>query len=96
MPHPQLNRSRLRIRRLKACSDMAKIERNGVSPEAEPRPNSSAAAAALTECFAKNSSFYLPLPLADAGRGFFSILAMKYIVEPLYYAKIKTAKPIIL
>jgi len=53
MPHPQLDRSRLRIRKLNARSNKVNIGIDAVSPEAKPQPISPAAAAALTECVAK-------------------------------------------
>jgi hypothetical protein len=53
MSHPQFDRSRLRIRRLNDRPNKVKIERDAVLPEAEPRPISPAAAAALLECAAK-------------------------------------------
>jgi len=53
MSHPQLDRSRLRIRRLNARSNKVNIETDAVYPAAEPRPISPAAAEALTECVAK-------------------------------------------
>jgi hypothetical protein len=53
MPHSQLDRSCLRIRRLNVRPNQVKIERDAVFPEGEPRPISSAASEALTECVAK-------------------------------------------
>ena len=53
MSHSQLDRSRLRIRRLNDRANKVKIERDAVFPEAEPRPISPAAAAALLECAVK-------------------------------------------
>jgi hypothetical protein len=53
MSHPQLDRSRLRIRGLNARSNKVKIERDAVSPKAEPRPISTAATEVLTECVVK-------------------------------------------
>jgi len=53
MPHPQLDRSRLRICRLEARANKVEIVRDAVPPDAEPRPISRAATEALTECVAK-------------------------------------------
>jgi hypothetical protein len=53
MPHPQLDRSRLRICGLKARSNKVEIVRDAVSPDAQPRPLSRAATAAVLECAAK-------------------------------------------
>lgn len=53
MPHPQLDRSRLRICRLKARSNKVEIVRDAVAPEAEPRPISRPATEAVKECAAK-------------------------------------------
>jgi len=53
MSHPQLDRSRLRIRKLNARSNKVNMATDAVSPETEPQPISPAAAAALTECVAK-------------------------------------------
>jgi len=53
MSHPQLDRSRLRIRRLNARSNKVNIATDAVSPEAEPQPIAPAAMAALTECVMK-------------------------------------------
>ena len=53
MPHPQLDRSRLLIRRLNTRPNKVKIERDAVSPAAVPRPISPAASETLSECVAK-------------------------------------------
>ena len=53
MSHPQLDRSRLRIRRLNGRPNKVKIERDAVFPEAEPRPISTAAAETVLECIVK-------------------------------------------
>src|ERR1017187_9001613 len=53
MPHSQLDRSRLLIRRLNTRPNKVEIERDSVSPDAVPQPLSRAAAEALMECVAK-------------------------------------------
>lgn len=53
MRHPQLDRSRLRIRRLKERPSKVEILRDAVSPETEPVALSPAAAESLAECVAK-------------------------------------------
>ena len=53
MPHPQLDRSRLRICRLKTRANKVEIMRDAVSPDAAPQPISRAAAEAVAECAAK-------------------------------------------
>ena len=51
--HPQFDRSRLQIRKLKARLNKVNIDRDAVSAEAAPKPISPAASGALMECAAK-------------------------------------------
>jgi hypothetical protein len=53
MPHPQLDRSRLLVRRLDKRPNKVEIERDAVSPDTVPQPISRAATEALMECVAK-------------------------------------------
>jgi len=53
MPHPQFDRSGLRIRSLNTRPNKVEIERDAVSPDAVPQPISRAATAALMECATK-------------------------------------------
>src|ERR1035441_1177323 len=53
MPHPQLDRARLLVRRLNTRPNKVEIERDAVSPGAAPRPLSGTAWAALAEGVAK-------------------------------------------
>ena len=53
MSHPQLDRSRLKILKLGVRPNKVEIARDAVSPDAEPRALSPAAAEALAECVGK-------------------------------------------
>jgi hypothetical protein len=59
MPHPQLDRSRLLVRRLITRPNKVEIGRDAVSPDTPPRPISRTASEALMECVTKIRAAHL-------------------------------------